>query len=39
MRDFVCKKIKNLKPSGIRKLFDIVNENTFKDYTSVKFDN
>lgn len=26
MRDFVCKKIKNLKPSGIRKLFDIVNE-------------
>ena len=26
MRDFICKKIKTLKPSGIRKLFDIANE-------------
>lgn len=26
MRDFICEKIKTLKPSGIRKLFDIANE-------------
>lgn len=26
MRDFICKKVKELKPSGIRKLFDIANE-------------
>lgn len=26
MRDFICGKIKNIKPSGIRKLFDIANE-------------
>ena len=26
MRDFVCKKIKGIKPSGIRKLFDIASE-------------
>ena len=26
MRDFICDKIKKIKPSGIRKLFDIANE-------------
>lgn len=26
MRDFICEKIKNIKPSGIRRLFDIANE-------------
>jgi len=26
LRDFVCKKIKGIKPSGIRKLFDIASE-------------
>ncbi|MEG1641684.1 MAG: aminotransferase class I/II-fold pyridoxal phosphate-dependent enzyme [Synergistaceae bacterium] len=26
MRDFICDKVKDIKPSGIRKLFDIANE-------------
>ncbi len=26
MRDFICEKIKKIKPSGIRRLFDIANE-------------
>ena len=26
MRDFICDKIKGIKPSGIRRLFDIANE-------------
>ena len=26
MRDFICDKIKKIKPSGIRRLFDIANE-------------
>lgn len=26
MRDFICDKVKEIKPSGIRKLFDIANE-------------
>lgn len=26
MRDFICEKIKRIKPSGIRRLFDIANE-------------
>ena len=26
MRDFICSRVKELKPSGIRKLFDIANE-------------
>lgn len=26
MRDFICSRIKMIKPSGIRRLFDIANE-------------